>query len=420
MAAFLRLPMRRMATCHHEAIGAGSRCVHRCVQGSRCAATTRRRRGYAHVAGHDDIDSAFAAAARSRRVHTRGRRHEDAGLAAVPCRNESADRSWYDVLGYARPKQTYVQDAHVGDRLPTTGKSQLQAVGGVWPEIAAVLGEKELAEYAGPRSVLFLQTHGALSASKAVFDDVPRLAATSKGIAYLFVPSTSYFIAGLDVSLCGQSAPSDLPVLAIRGDQKLASPRGAASFHPQALVDDASGNGFLVGADMCRPGAFIAALDASPVHVELVPGSDACNERTSVEGMPFTHARLFPRSIGGLYALLVNTAASTYYPDDAKRRTGPCAAPPRVIERLASGAWSAARVLPERVSYIDPAGTAWALTDHRTVLRVSSAGDTQAISPDATCVGDIADLVVPFPDQPWITVESAGQTALCVANLDVP
>ena len=84
-----------------------------------------------------------------------------------------------------------MQDAHVGDGLPTTGKSQLQAVGGLWPEIAAVSGEKELAEYAGPRSVLFLQTHGALSASKAVFDDVPRLAATSKGIAYLFVRGMS-------------------------------------------------------------------------------------------------------------------------------------------------------------------------------------------------------------------------------------
>jgi hypothetical protein len=321
--------------------------------------------------------------------------------------------------GYAQPKSAYVVDARVGDGLPSSGSSHLQAVGGLWPEVAVVSGEKELAEYAGPRSVLFLQHQGVFTASKAAFDDVPRLAATSKGVAYLFVPDSSHFIAGLDTSVCGKATPVDLPVLAIRGDQKVATPRAAPSFFAQALDNDASGNAFVVGADMCHPGAFVASLDASPLQLELVPGSDGCTERTNVEGMPFTHAHLFPASGGGLHVLLVNRAASSYYPDEAKHRTGACAAPPRVLERLASKAWSGARVLPEKVSTIDPAGTAWAITDRHTVERIPLNGATSEVALDSSCTGaDILSVVVPFPDQPWITVSDADHTRLCVARLD--
>ncbi len=323
--------------------------------------------------------------------------------------------------GYARAGHASVQDAHVLDGLPTAGKVQLQALGGRWPDIAAVTGEKELAEYAGPRSVLYAKRGATMVASKVAFDDVPSQAATSKGVTYLFVPGSSYSIGGLDTSLCGQLAPVDIPVLAIRGDQTLAAPRAVPSFHAQALADDASGNGFVVGADHCRPGAFVASLDASPLHLELVPDSDACKERTNVEGMPFTHAQLLPNAKGGLYAFLTNETASTYYPDEAKRRTGPCARPPRVVERLANGTWSTPRVLPENASTIDPAGTVWAITDHRTVARISEAGATREITLDTTCAGDIINLMVPFPDQPWVMVSSPGDhIGLCVANLDAP
>jgi hypothetical protein len=209
------------------------------------------------------------------------------------------------------------------------------------------------------------------------------MAATSRGVAYLFVPEGTYFIGGLDPGRCGKTTPAELPLLAIRGDQKVASPHAVPSFFAQALANDASGSGFVVGGDMCRAGAFVASLDASPLHLELVPGSDACAERTNAEGMPFTHAYLFPSSSGGLYVLVVNRAASPYQPDDGKRRTGACATPPRMLERSATGTWSAARVLPQNVSYIDPAGTAWAITDHRTVLRIPQAGASTEIAPDA-------------------------------------
>ncbi len=327
--------------------------------------------------------------------------------------------------GYAQPHAAYVADAHVGDGLPTSGASHLQAVGGVWPDIAVVSGQKELAEYAGPSSVLFLERQGALVASKAAFVDVPRMAATSKGVAYLFIPEGTYFIGGLDLARCGKTTPADLPVLAIRGDQKVASPRAVPSFFAQALETDASGNGFVVGGDMCRAGAFVASLDSAPLRLELVPGSDACSERTNIEGMPFTHAHLFPSSSGGLYVLLVNQAASQYQPDDAKRRTLACAAPPRVLERSQAGAWSAARILPENASYIDPAGTAWAITDHQTVMRIPQAGASTELALDASCaqptgtkLTGIVTVVVPFPDQPWISVTyEDDRTGLCVAYL---
>jgi hypothetical protein len=335
--------------------------------------------------------------------------------------------------GYASPKHAPVHDEHVGDGLPTprSAATHLQAVGGLWPDIAVVTGEKELAEYAGARSVLFLERQGVFTASKAAFDDVPRLAATSKGVTYLFVPDGMYFIGGLDVARCAQQAPADLPVLAIRGDQKLARPLAAASFHPQALATDASGGAFVVGADHCHPGAFIASLDASPLKPELVPGSDACTERTNVEGMPFTHAYLFPAASGGFYVLLANVAASTYYPDEAKARTGACAAPPRVVQRLANGVWSAARAVPDSPLNVDPSGTVWTLTDHHTVLRVSETGDRREIALDPSCLhppsdptlaiddaaGGIVGLFVPFPDQPWIKVAYKGdRTGLCAAN----
>ena len=327
--------------------------------------------------------------------------------------------------GYAQPQAAYVVDARVGEGLPTAGASHVQAVGGIWPEIAVVSGQKELAEYAGPSSVLFFEREGALVASKAAFTDVPRMAATSHGVAYLFIPDGTYFIGGLDLGRCGKTSPADLPILAIRGDQKVARPRATRSFFAQALETDASGNGFVVGGDMCRPGAFVAPLDASLLQLELVPESAACTERTNVEGMPFTHAYLFPSSAGGLYVLLVNQAASSYYPDDAKRRTGACAAPPRVLERSATGTWSAARVLPENASTIDPAGTAWAITDHRTVMRIPQVGAPSEIALGASCehataakLTDILTLVVPFPDQPWIGVTYEGNHAgLCVAYL---
>ncbi len=320
--------------------------------------------------------------------------------------------------GYATAGHAWTRDEHLLDGLPTTGKARIQALGGSWPDIAAVTGEKELAEYAGPRSVLFTRHGATMTASSAAFEDVPRAVVISKGVAYSFVPSSMHFIGGRDSSLCGQSAPVDVPALAIRGDKILAPPKAVPSFHAQSIEDDASGNGFIAGADHCRPGVFIASLDVSPLHLELVPDSDACKERGDTEGMPFTHARFFPSAKGGLFALLVNAPASTYNPDEATRRTGACARPPRVVERLANGTWGSARVLPENARYVDPAGTAWGITDHRTVVRIAEAGSSE-IALDATCAGDITGLVVPFADQPWIFVTAGDHVGLCVANVDV-
>jgi hypothetical protein len=184
-------------------------------------------------------------------------------------------------------------------------------------------------------------------------------------------------------------------------------------------------NEAVVGADMCRAGAFVASLDSSPLHLELVPGSDGCTERANAEGMPFTHALLFPSSSGGFYVLLVNQPASRNYEDEAKRRTGPCATPPLVLERSATGTWSTGGVLPEGVSYIDPAGTAWAITDHRTVMRILPSGAATEISLDVSCerptgitFREMLSVVVPFPDQPWIRVSyEDNRMGLCVAYL---
>ncbi len=328
------------------------------------------------------------------------------------------------LVGWAQSHAAYVADAHVGDALPTSGASHVQAVGGIWPDIAVVSGQKDLAEYAGPNSVLFLERQGALAASKAAFIDVPRMAALSKGVAYLFVPEGTHFIGGLDTGRCGKTTPTELAILAIAGDRKITTPRAVPSFFEQALETDAAGRAFVVGGDMCRAGAFIASLDVSPLQLELVPGSDACTERTNTEGMPFTHAHLFPSASGGLYVLLANQAASPHQPDDAKRRTGACATPPRVLERSATGTWSAARVLPENASAIDPAGTAWAITNHHTVMRFPAAGAPTELALDASCaqagtkLTEIVSVIVPFADQPWITVTYEGDhTGLCVAYL---
>jgi hypothetical protein len=318
--------------------------------------------------------------------------------------------------GYARAGAEPVHDPAFLRGLPTAGPNHVEHLGGRWPDLSLSHGSKEYSHYAGPDPQIFVSRGGPLVASSIVPPEVPRGVVFAKGAAYAFVPDPQHFIAGR--GCIPHDPPAPQPLLVLRGDGGSSAPRARGSFFLQAIAVDSAGAGWAVGADACVPGAFLAPLGGATLDLERVPGSEACTDRLLGEGAPFTHAYAFPAA-SGLHVLLVDVA----WLGDSDTRAGPsCRAAPRILARSLRGEWSAPRSLPANVgdvAWVDQAGTAWAITPRKTVMRIPVEGATEELTGDPPCDAATAPLVVPFPDQPWMTFRTpSGGGGLCVARLD--
>lgn len=329
------------------------------------------------------------------------------------------------IWGYATKDRKLGEDKSLGAGLPTTGPNHVERIGGVWPDVALVHGSKEFSHYAGPDPVVFVARGGTFVVEPATLDEVPRGIAHRERDTFLFLPSPSHYMDGapnvLENPSCkAKNARADSLVYASRAGKKAPVPKVPASFFQQRLAQDGDGTPWVVGADVCAPGAYVGMLGPAFVAPEKVPGSDACTTIDEVEGTVLTRAALFPAP-SGIFVVLTNHPS----PIGDKPTSGPCTDPPRLLHRDRSGAWSKPRALPAvDVShpYVDPAGTYWGITERGTVLRAGATGEARELSLGLACTSPlgengrngkplsaklpdaIVELVVPFPDRPMVVL----------------
>ncbi len=210
-------------------------------------------------------------------------------------------------------------------------------------------------------------------------------------------------------------------------------------FFQMGSMNDGGGRALRWGFDACEPGVHVLA-DGSAKR-EIVPGTNACAERSPDNGLPRARAAFFPAADGGMYAV---ARAEVTGPVEGRESERPCMAAPVRVYRSPKGAWSTSTALPlpfDGDVAVDPARTAFLAKD-TTLLRVDSAGAVSALGLAPSCLAlpaardggadddlaeepppadeppRIASVVAPFPDDVWIVLDRGrNHHALCRAVL---